>query len=178
MRFFGYWVAAVLVAGPVWAQAIVEYGLSVGRAGVTGVNTKGVFDKAGAALGKAAGSVQVAAGNSTAAGRQQEAARNRELLAAQAGESAASVEVTALEGMVISVNYRAVGWGKASLKLPPGKHRIRAAGPGYVTWEEEVELKEKEVRSLTARVERAASTANVIQIHSVERPAKPQTAQP
>ena len=172
--------AAILVLAaftvPAWPQAMVEYGLSVGRAGVTGVNTKGAFDKAGAALGKAAGKPQAAGTAPTA--RQQEVARNREALAAFAGEDAATVELTTPDGTVISMDQRVVGYGKASLKLAAGKHKVRVAGPGYVAWEEELELAAKESRTLTPQMERAKSTANVIQIGGRAQERRPTAPDP
>jgi hypothetical protein len=139
---------------------MVEYGLSVGKAGVKGVGTKGVFDKVGATLGKAADIKPGAAVSAVDA----EAARNREILAGQAGEKSAALIVKVPDGMVVSVEQQVVGRGPVTVKLAPGKYKVRVAGPGYAAWEEQIELAERENRELAPALERPKTTANVIQI--------------
>jgi hypothetical protein len=154
-----------------FSQTMLEYGLAVGKGGAAGVaaGTKGkqavvpALQKTSDRLrqaGRGGRQQQV----SVAAALEDEAARNRQALAATAGEGGSELHVKGPAGTVISLDRHVVGRGTASLKLAPGSYRVRIAGPAYVTWEEQVQLEAGASRTLEPKMERPASTSNVIQI--------------
>ncbi len=164
-------IGMALAIGPAWPQAMVEYGLLVGKSGVAGASAGAHAKAMQKALDKTRASLQKAAqakGISTT--RDVEALRNREVLAMNAGPTAATLTVKAPDGAVVSVNNHLVGWGTTSVQLPAGKHQVKVAGPAYLPWEEEVELKQEESRELAPQLERPQSTSNVIQIGRSRNP--------
>lgn len=162
-----------------WPQAMTEYALGVGRAGVAGTSIKNQPLKQ--SLQRTGRAVQHQPARGGRGGRrggpvvpvytlEDEAARNREKLGAQAGEQAATLQLKASDGAVISLDSTVVGRSSATLKLAPGKYRLRVAAPGYVTRDEQVELAERDTREMTLHLDRAMSTANVIQIGARANP--------